>query len=163
MGSQQFAFVPGPGKGTASALTLFSDRILLHLDKPGAFLVILLDYSKAFDSVKHNGILAALIRLKAPREAILSICSYLEGRYQRVISGDQVSEWTEVLRGVPQGRVLGPFLFAALTGNLRLHSANVTYIKYADDILSSSQSGTWRTTAQTPNWTTLFNGQLLSL
>jgi len=37
--------------------------------------------------------------------------SWLCGRKQRVMLGGQVSDWSEVLSGVPQGSLLGPILF----------------------------------------------------
>jgi hypothetical protein len=134
MDKHQFAFIPGTGKGTTCALTLLNHRILSHLDKPGAMRVVLLDYSKAFDRVLHDGIIDALIRLRAPQEAIQWVYSYLVGRCQRVVSGNVMSEWTEVSSGVPQGSVLGPFLFAALIDSLKPQSPSVTYIKFADDV-----------------------------
>jgi hypothetical protein len=134
MDPQQFAFVPGRGKGTICALTLLNHHILSHLDKPGAVRAILLDYTKAFDKVTHSTILSSLTHLQAPQEAICWIHSYLTGRCQQVKNGKLRSEWAIVPSGVPQGSVLGPFLFATVINSLRPLSPNATYIKYADDL-----------------------------
>ena len=39
------------------------------------------------------------------------ITSYLSNRTQKVITNNVKSEWVEVVQGIPQGTVLGPFLF----------------------------------------------------
>jgi ribonuclease P/MRP protein subunit RPP40 len=58
--------------------------------------------------------------------------SYLRTRKQRVVMGDVVSKWIDVIRGVPQGSVLGPLLFLIYINDLPEVKSNVSKL-YADD------------------------------
>lgn len=58
--------------------------------------------------------------------------SFLTGRLQRVVSGEIVSNWTEVENGVPQGSVLGPTLFLIYVNDL-LEGISSQGELYADD------------------------------
>ena len=59
--------------------------------------------------------------------------SYLNGRSQKVLINDEISENNNVSFGVPQGSVLGPLLFSLFINYLPLYVINCIIEKYADD------------------------------
>ena len=72
---------------------------------------ILLDFSKAFDKVDHEGLILKLEHLGIRNSLLNWIRSFLIGRNQRVVIEGKESSPTKVLSGVPQGTVLGPLFF----------------------------------------------------
>ena len=72
--------------------------------------VIFLDFEKAFDSVPHNPL---LVKLKnyGIKGQLLWLSDFLSRMLQRVIIEGSQSDWARVSSGVPQGSILGPFLF----------------------------------------------------
>jgi len=80
--------------------------------------------NKSFDKVPHHRLVLKLEAHEINGNVLRWIANWLSGRKQRVVLGGQVSDWREVLSGVPQGSVFGPILF-------------VLYINDIDDSLSS--------------------------
>ena len=72
---------------------------------------ILLDFSKAFDKVDHEGLILKLEHLGIRNSLLNWIRSFLIGRKQRVVVEGMSSDPSNVLSGVPQGSVLGPSSF----------------------------------------------------
>lgn len=131
------------GRSTTTALTSLIEHIIDHLEARQHVSAVLLDYSKAFDCLGHDLILRKLSTLGIEGIAKDWVESYLKGRTQIVeiqhnTNGRRcVYRTTQrpVRRGVPQGSVLGPFLFILFTNDFSsfIIDDNVETIMYADD------------------------------
>ncbi len=118
---------------TLSALLKVTNDMYDALDNSEVSVLILLDYSKAFDTVNHQLLLTKLQALGFKTSALNWILSYLSDRYQKVVVDDEESSWQHVSNGVPQGSVLGPLLFSILVSDLRHCIQCSKYHMYADD------------------------------
>ena len=88
-----------------------SDMILEAMDQKLVTALVLLDLSKAFDSIKHAILSRKLQELGVSMQAMEWFRSYLTDRNQRVRIDCEVSSPRHVAYGVPQGSILGPALF----------------------------------------------------
>ncbi len=95
------------------------------------------DYSAAFDTVAEEELVVKLEKLEIGDRATLWIRDYLRGRRQRVRLGAASSSLQAISYGVPQGSLLGPTLFIALTHDLPdyldLDKSSEGVTVYADD------------------------------
>ena len=98
--------------------------------------LVLLDLSAAFDTKDHNILLSRLSSNFGITDTALSLLSsYLSNRSQSVLINQTCSAQLPLLRGVPQGSVLGPLLFSLYTTPLSelLASSGGKFHFYADD------------------------------
>jgi hypothetical protein len=97
--------------------------------------LVLLDFSKAFDCINHM-LLAQKLRLyfKFSKFSTRLIISYLVDRSQKVKHEGEFSKQTLLSSGAPQGSVLAPLLFSLYINDLPLRILHSRYHIYADDV-----------------------------
>ena len=129
--SDQFGFTRG--KSTEDALVALTDDLYGVLDSKQFSISVLIDYSKAFDTVNHSILLAKMECYGVRGPALKIFASYLENRRHQTKIGDKLSSEKTLNIGVPQGSILGPLLFLIYINDVKNISNEFRPILYADD------------------------------
>ena len=105
--------------------------------------LVLLDYSKAYDTVWRERLLLSMADKGVPLRAIRWIHGFLRNRQARVRLNGETSKSKNFKQGLPQGAVLSPLLFMFFINNLaeslpnpdtqQLTSAKLIYSMFAED------------------------------
>jgi len=118
------------------ALLKATDTWLSQVDAGLYVGAILIDLSKAFDSVPHNHLVAELSSVGCDPVTLQWFTSYLTNREQRVAQGKEITPWMAVTQGVPQGSSLSTLLFNIYIRNLPL-TCSSSLFQFADDTTAS--------------------------
>lgn len=120
---------------TQTALIRITDDIRLAMDKRRVTLLMLLDFSRAFDCVNHTLLIAILKSYSLSFSVVKWFSSYLTNRLQRIrTAGGLVSEWKHNPSGVPQGSTLSALLFSMYINRISDCIRHSKSILYADDV-----------------------------
>lgn len=127
------------GRSTATALLDVTDNILTAQDQGMGTVLVLLDYSRAFDCINSTLLLSKLSYFGFDTGATKWFHSYLLNRLQMVEAtkadgSKALSPLRSVPRGVPQGSILGPLLFVLYCSDIVETIQNCQYHIYADDL-----------------------------
>ena len=122
------------GRSCESQLITIVELIARNLDHGKQTDVLLLDFSKAFDTVPHKRLLKKLDHYEIRGQLIKRIESWLCGRTQKVVVNGSLSSPVTVTSGVPQGTVLGPLMFLGYINDIGLQITSELGL-FADDSL----------------------------
>jgi len=124
-----------PRHSCVTALIHVTEEIRSAIDSNKVTFLGLLDFSKAFLNVEHIIMISKLEHKYNFSQSALNLMKlYLSNRQQAVDHGGKTSSFIEIKKGVPQGSILGPLLFAMYIDDLpqQLNLAKVHL--YADDV-----------------------------
>ena len=116
-----------PNHLTCTALISAVNLWLTNMDAGKLNGSVFIDLKKAFDTVDHN------ILLRVNGNALQLLKSYLINRTQRSYLNEVLSTKQYVSCGIPQGSILGPFLFIIYVNDFPKCLQNTTPGMFADD------------------------------
>uniref|UniRef100_V5GR23 Putative RNA-directed DNA polymerase from transposon BS n=1 Tax=Anoplophora glabripennis TaxID=217634 RepID=V5GR23_ANOGL len=121
------------GHSCSTALLNVTDHIFRATDSGLCSILVLLDYSKAFDTISHDILENILMFAGFDISAVQFISNYLVGGQQRVVLKNDISNYINTNCGVPQGSVLGSTLFSLYTSSFPNFLKHCKIQMYADD------------------------------
>jgi len=129
--SDQYAF--RPTGSTSAALVAITHHLLETVKSEPYVRLISLDFSKAFDTVRHDSLAVQLASMPIPDFVYNWVLSLLHNRVHCTKFGGIISCFKCINSSIIQGSGLGPSNFVVTISGLKLlHSGNRLF-KYADD------------------------------
>jgi len=154
--SNQFAFRP-TGSPAAAIISLLHTVTSMLLSNPYV-IVISLDFSKAFDTVRHSTLLEKLAQLDTPDEVYNWLVDFFSGHAHCTVYRDQTSTLKSINASIIQGSAIGPAAYVVNAGDLHTltpatRSSNSPMIPISSYLPATSTRGP-------PRSTTLRRGQV---
>lgn len=134
--NEQFGF--RSNHSTIQQLARVSELVAHNLNLGNHCGMFLLDLEKAFDTVWHHGLLHKIMGL-VPMSLVKLIESYLSNRFFKVYIDGLASGPYSIPAGVPQGSILGPYLFLLYLNDIPIQP-RTSLACFADDTASIASS-----------------------
>ena len=144
----QYGFVTD--KGTGNTIFVLRRLVERSVEKQRDVYTCFIDYSKAFDTEKHESIVELLQPLDVDKSETRQLTNFYWKQTAAVRCGDDISEWLDIKQGVRQGCVASPHLFALYTemiirelddtDGFRIGGTVVNNLRYADDTVIIAES-----------------------
>uniref|UniRef100_A0A0A9YIX2 RNA-directed DNA polymerase from mobile element jockey n=1 Tax=Lygus hesperus TaxID=30085 RepID=A0A0A9YIX2_LYGHE len=120
---------------TETALIGVLDSVRSAMDRREVTVFVGVDFSRAFDLIRHDVLLAILTSLGLSEPMVRWFSSYLSGRNQRTRAPDgTLSSSKSVTIGTPQGSVLSGLIFSLFVDSLPGVFEHCSCMMYADDL-----------------------------
>ena len=103
------------------------------MDNNGFGGATLMDLSKVFDTLNQDLLIAKIHAYGFQYDTLKPLHSYLSKRWHRTKVNMSFSSWKELIKGVPQGFLLGPILFNLYLNYLFSFSESTEVFNIADD------------------------------
>jgi len=129
--SDQFAY--RPTGSTTAALVSLTHTVAQKLESCSHVRCLLIDYTKAFDTINHSILFRKFLSLSIPSHIQRWIFHFFTGRRQAVMSGGEQSQWLPITRSIVQGSGIGPSAYVVYSMDLKTLSQYNSIIKFADD------------------------------
>lgn len=117
------------GKSCLHSLISFCDKVIHLVDEGKIIDVIVLDFSKTFDTILHSIVLDILSNCEINRLMLHWMMSQLRDKAQRTIVNGDASGWWLISHGSPHGSILGSALFIILISDLE-EGLECNFIKF---------------------------------
>jgi hypothetical protein len=145
---EQYGFMPD--RGTRNAIFVLRRMVERSIEKKKDVYTCFIDYSKAFDTVKHTHLIEMLQNLDVDDKDIRLLTNLYWTQRAAVRHNGELSEWMDIKQGVRQGCVASPHLFALYTEMImrntkdmegfRVGGTVINNLRYADDTVIIAES-----------------------
>jgi ribonucleases P/MRP protein subunit RPP40 len=80
---------------------------------------LLIDFSRAFDTVDHSILMSKLTTFDIPQSEVNWVCSFLTGRSQVCKVNGILSQSRKINRSIVEGSGIGPTLYVVVESDLK--------------------------------------------